>query len=236
MGYDLHITRRDDWSDEGALGEITIDEWLAYVASRRGWRINHVNGPAFAEFTLEQGAEPDWLNWERGNIKTKNPSKALIAEMIRIANHFNAKVQGDDGETYPQDDPNWNLFATGEHLPLLARALYTLCAVVGTVILLLTLFIVVVEITTSNTATRTSTTIALVCAILAAAHVIVEARSTRPLSIARWLAFVVAVALFAFEVWSTIADPTGRLIFICGLGIGSFALLVARVLICRRWT
>jgi len=31
MGYDLHITRRDDWSDQGH--DITSDEWLKLIAA-----------------------------------------------------------------------------------------------------------------------------------------------------------------------------------------------------------
>jgi hypothetical protein len=38
MGYELHITRKRDWSDAGP--EITLDEWLALVRSDPDMRLD----------------------------------------------------------------------------------------------------------------------------------------------------------------------------------------------------
>jgi hypothetical protein len=92
MGYDFHITRRDDWYDEGA--DISADEWLKYVESDPELSIDESNGKYFAIW------KEDWLDWRRGEIYTKNPRKNLVEKMIQIANRLNAKVQGDEGEVY----------------------------------------------------------------------------------------------------------------------------------------
>jgi len=92
MGYDFHITRRDNWYDEGA--EISADEWLKYVESDPELTIDESNGKYFAIW------KEDWLDWRRGEIYTKNPRKNLVEKMIQIANRLNAKVQGDEGEVY----------------------------------------------------------------------------------------------------------------------------------------
>lgn len=98
MGYDLHITRREDWSAEG--DDITADEWLEYVHSDPEFRISGINGPYFADWNgRSKHAEP-WLNWSSGVIYTKNPDRALVDKMILIAKKLGAKVQGDDGEDY----------------------------------------------------------------------------------------------------------------------------------------
>jgi hypothetical protein len=92
MGYDFHITRRDNWYDEGA--DISADEWLKYVESDPELSIDESNGKYFAIW------KEDWLDWRRGEIYTKNPRKNLVEKMIQIANRLNAKVQGDEGEVY----------------------------------------------------------------------------------------------------------------------------------------
>jgi hypothetical protein len=92
MGYDFHITRRDNWYDEGA--DISADEWLKYVESDPELSIDESNGKYFAIW------KEDWLDWQLGEIYTKDPRRNLVEKMIQIANRLNAKVQGDEGEVY----------------------------------------------------------------------------------------------------------------------------------------
>ena len=98
MGYDLHITRRRVWSDVG--DDITADEWLAYVRNDPELRIHLENGPHFAMWTGQSLGNEAWLNWEAGEIFSKNPDAALIEKMVAIARQLGATVQGDDGERY----------------------------------------------------------------------------------------------------------------------------------------
>jgi len=102
MGYDLHITRRAEWHDHDSGPEITQAEWLAYIKSSPNFKLAGQNGPCLADWTksgLPEGHGP-WIDWSDGELYSKNPPPELILEMIRIAAHFNAKVQGDDGEDY----------------------------------------------------------------------------------------------------------------------------------------
>src|SRR5687768_15774630 len=77
MGYNLYITRRRNWHDEGGPS-ITVDECRKYVE-----------------------ACPE-LFWNDGNIEAKNPDEALIGKMASIATSLGARVQGEEGETYDQ--------------------------------------------------------------------------------------------------------------------------------------
>ena len=99
MGYDLHITRRTDWSMTG--NDVTVPEWLAYVARDPELSLWPENGPYMARWSGKSKHSDAWLDWFKGNVYTKNPDQALIEKMIHIAHELGATVQGDDGETYP---------------------------------------------------------------------------------------------------------------------------------------
>ncbi|HET6995078.1 MAG TPA: hypothetical protein VFI06_08865 [Chitinophagaceae bacterium] len=118
MGYDLHITRREDWSDTD-VSDISIDEWLIYVKDdneleltngydiKIGSETQYQNSPGFCEWTAhpteqEPNSRP-WFSYWKGSIDTKNPDTATIRKMMQIASALNAKVQGDDGEFYTEE-------------------------------------------------------------------------------------------------------------------------------------
>ncbi|MGQ4390011.1 hypothetical protein [Streptomyces sp. SAS_270] len=107
MGYDLHITRRDDWWDEEGP-EITTAEWAAVVEADPalemvppppGW-----NEPP--QWSAEMITHPPEnrmgtaMHWDSGEIRAKNPSDILIGKMRQVAVALKARVQGDDGEFY----------------------------------------------------------------------------------------------------------------------------------------
>lgn len=98
MGYDFHITRRDDWIDQG--DEITAAEWLAYVERDPELQLLPEQGPCFTLWHGECGYDEPWFDWHNGQIYTKNPDKAIVDKMVAMARAFGAKVQGDDGEVY----------------------------------------------------------------------------------------------------------------------------------------
>lgn len=121
MGYELHITRREEWSDTDSEG-ITLEEWLQYVVedkeleltngfeSKIGTEITKTEIPGFCYWNaypqeLEPGYRP-WLCYRDGGIDTKNPDYPTIRKMIQIATALNAKVQGDDGELYTLESVN----------------------------------------------------------------------------------------------------------------------------------
>ncbi|MFF3691087.1 hypothetical protein [Streptomyces sp. NPDC002187] len=108
MGYDVHITRRENWWDEQGP-DISTQEWEAVVAA----------DPDLVMFPMPEGGwlvEPRWiaesvtspgvaelggaLDWRAGRITAKWPCDALLAKMCRVAKTLGARVQGDDGEYY----------------------------------------------------------------------------------------------------------------------------------------
>ena len=81
MGYDIHITRKADWFDEGG-DDISLEEWNRYVA------------------TYEKDGNMALFHHFEGNVTVKNPDKEILRMMFSIAQSLNAKVQGDDCEVY----------------------------------------------------------------------------------------------------------------------------------------
>jgi hypothetical protein len=98
MGYDLHITRRKNWSDTGR--DINVEEWLKYVEKDPELSLSPEDGPGFAKWSGKSKLTDPWLDWSSGNVYTKNPDEPLIDKMTVIARVLGAQVQGDDGEIY----------------------------------------------------------------------------------------------------------------------------------------
>lgn len=115
MGYDLHITRREDWSEKG--NDISFEEWQAYVAGDPEMRIDgfaetqtasgeivRIEAPGLTIWTRPSGdGHPRWFHHQRGRIDVKNPDAELFPKMWSIAQYFGARVQGDEGECYDAD-------------------------------------------------------------------------------------------------------------------------------------
>jgi hypothetical protein len=98
MGYDLHITRRKDWCNEGS--DITAEEWLAYVATDSQLRLDSTSKRHSVTMDIKCQYPDPWLEWSEGCIYTKNPDEPILAKMLQIASALGARVQGDDGEFY----------------------------------------------------------------------------------------------------------------------------------------
>ena len=98
MGYELHITRRKQWFDEG--DDITKEEFMTYVRSDPEFAYPGEGGDEFADWKSPAGNYVTWLWWVEGRVITKNPEAEFVDKMVSVAKKLNAKVQGDDGETY----------------------------------------------------------------------------------------------------------------------------------------
>lgn len=101
MGYNLYITRREDWSEEGQ--DIAPDEWLSIVEKDPQLSIYERNGPYFALWKTSQSDIEYWLDWNDGNIYSKSPNQILVLKMVEIAKILNAIVQGEEGEVYDEN-------------------------------------------------------------------------------------------------------------------------------------
>ena len=115
MGYDVHITRKTDWADQGGP-EILLAEWLdalkldpemrlhAFAESSVDGAILRVEDPGLAVWTRYSGDAADskhaWFHWRRGEIVVKNPDEEILRKMHSVGKALGAAVQGDDGELY----------------------------------------------------------------------------------------------------------------------------------------
>src|SRR5438552_13012618 len=117
MGYDVHITRAENWvENEGH--KIEESEWHALIESDPELRLAGYNGPHFTLWDGHPEEEKPWLDWRNGNIFTKYPDEHLLAKMLDIADRLHAKVQGDDGEVYTEPtlaahEPEASVFSNG---------------------------------------------------------------------------------------------------------------------------
>lgn len=137
MGYNLYITRKEEWFEEQSNNNISLDEWLSYIQSSNSElelsdvdtvKLQEVEikpqvGPGFCKWTAHPTNKRPWFLYFEGNIETKYPDELTIKKMISIAQDLNAKVQGDDGETYKLSADNeilsnstevWNIVAPGK--------------------------------------------------------------------------------------------------------------------------
>lgn len=98
-GYDLHITRKSHWADEGGA-KISLAEWRSYARQDREIQLDKLNSEN--DFIVSTGGEsfPLWYEPKLGELRTKDPSKHAVEKLKRIARQLKAKLQGDDGELY----------------------------------------------------------------------------------------------------------------------------------------
>jgi len=118
MGYEVHITRKKNWFDDGP--EISLPEWLDVVRADPetrndghaetnvgGGSVLRVEDASMSAWLAYPGHLQDgnmaWMWLSHGNVVTKNPDKEMIGKMVLIAQRLSAKVQGDEGEVYGLD-------------------------------------------------------------------------------------------------------------------------------------
>jgi hypothetical protein len=122
MGYDLHITRETDLTDE-VSAPIPIEEWFAYIHSDPEMSLDEQAEKAgYAEIRTSEGKtlrwkskgravwvvvseagqikQWAWFHYSHGEIAVKNPDKETIKKMCAIAKTLKAQVLGDEGEVY----------------------------------------------------------------------------------------------------------------------------------------
>jgi hypothetical protein len=98
MGYDLHITRRKFWCDDG--DDITFEEFVTFVRGDSEFAYPGQLGDDSADWRSPKTGYESWLTWSDGQAYTKNPEPEFIDKLVGVASTFRAKAQGDDGEVY----------------------------------------------------------------------------------------------------------------------------------------
>jgi len=122
MGYDVHITRKREWSDEDGP-RITEDEWQAYVACDADMVITgfaehrnpqgetiRITQPLLTEWRKHSSHSPVWFSYFEGSLVVKNPDDECLAKMRQIAARLHARVQGDEGEFYDEQQKRPSFF------------------------------------------------------------------------------------------------------------------------------
>ncbi len=121
MGYELHIIRNAEPSEDDFDGGIDAAEWQSYVEGDPSLRLDgyaEAHGPNgetlrvsddwIAVWTDHPTANGEngwaWLHYRSGEICVKNPDQELLAKMLSIAADLDAIVFGDDGEVYERPD------------------------------------------------------------------------------------------------------------------------------------
>lgn len=116
MGYDVHITRKENWFDKSGA-DIGIDEWKALVLSDPDMRLDddanvvvggdsvlRIDREGSAVWTAYAGTASSrnmaWFGFRRGNVVVKNPDRAILGKMWHLARKLDAKVQGEECEVY----------------------------------------------------------------------------------------------------------------------------------------
>jgi hypothetical protein len=137
MGYDLYITRRVNWFDEG--DDIPISEWIAMVKSDPEMRLDgfaeapttegetiRLEAEGLAVWKAYSGHQEDgnkaWFYYDRGLVSVKNPDVEIRKKMYAVAQALKARLQGDEGEFYgpdgEQEEGEEPQQPTGENTPL----------------------------------------------------------------------------------------------------------------------
>jgi hypothetical protein len=94
MGYHVNIIR----TDRGKQLPITLEEIVSATAGIDGWR--HVESPPTFEFHGKQ--DSCTLLYQDGELWTKNPEAWQLPVMVALARRLNARVRGDEWETYDE--------------------------------------------------------------------------------------------------------------------------------------
>ncbi|WP_240493566.1 hypothetical protein [Pandoraea sp. ISTKB] len=119
MGYDVHITRKENWFDKCGPA-IALDEWKALTQSDPHMRLDgyasavvgdghvlRIDSAGLAVWTAYTGGGGSdcnaWFDFRQGNVVVKNPDGEILRKMWQLAQLLEAKVQGDECEVYGAD-------------------------------------------------------------------------------------------------------------------------------------
>jgi hypothetical protein len=136
MTYEVHITRRESWSDESS-SKVAREDWLRVVSDDDALVLAAGGGPSAVwnghprkVAGLEREGVlflfSDWGGW----LSVDQPDDDTLVKMIDVAGLLQATVRGDDGEIYEiRDGGVMKLhlgapvrFARGEPVPSVQQA------------------------------------------------------------------------------------------------------------------
>ena len=102
MGYELHITRADNWLDSAAV-PIERAEWLRVAAENALLPTGSVSFEGQRDepvFTIGEEDGPS-IYWHEGQLVAKGiRGEEDIEALVTLAKELGARLVGDDGEEY----------------------------------------------------------------------------------------------------------------------------------------
>lgn len=106
MGYEIHITRADNWLEAGnyPISQEEIDQ-IVESDPELQWSTDDYGEMREADGTLKRfyailwNGEPVYIFY-KGEITCKSPNESQVIKAVHIAQALGAKVVGDDGEQY----------------------------------------------------------------------------------------------------------------------------------------
>jgi hypothetical protein len=107
MSYHVTILR----TGQGKQLPISLEEVVSATSSIEGWR--YLESPMAFEFQAKENSCTLW--YQDGELWTKNPEKWQLDVMVTLAKRLNARVRGDEWETY---DETGNAFQHHDDIPL----------------------------------------------------------------------------------------------------------------------
>ncbi len=117
MGYELHIVRFENWDDDEAESNITLEEWLDYVKTDNELELTNgyydylptgdvfIESPGFCYWNGlpdKQGEFRPWFDYSYGMISVKYPEDETIKKILEIAKKLNVRVQSGDGDYFDE--------------------------------------------------------------------------------------------------------------------------------------
>lgn len=100
MGYDLHLTRADDWVDAES-NPIPEALWDSVARARLSSSDQSAAEGGQPIYQLEGSGGSPTLQWQRGAVTVWGATDDHVDQLVGLAEALEAHVIGDDGELYP---------------------------------------------------------------------------------------------------------------------------------------
>lgn len=99
MGYHVTILR----TEQGQQIPISLEEIVSVTSNIDGWR--YLESPPTFEFHSKEDSCTLW--YQDGELWTKKPDEWQLGVMVSLAKRLNARVRGDELETYSAENETY---------------------------------------------------------------------------------------------------------------------------------
>jgi hypothetical protein len=105
MGYDLQLTRAEDWVESSSV-PVTAHEWIAAARSASGVTETSLLSDGSGNPTFLLGDDPakdPALYWADGQVAVRGADEKHVPALVALAKAVGARLVGDDGEQHGGD-------------------------------------------------------------------------------------------------------------------------------------